>query len=165
MRRSIAAGRCHWAAVLSLGLLAVQPGLSQGVHRAPGSGEGAALGRLEVRVTGLRSARGLLHACVTRNPDHFPKCERDPAALRATVPAAEGARISFAQVPVGDYAVMVLHDENSNARIDTMLGIPREGVGFSRNPKLRFGPPRFEGVRLHLPVGPTETGVKLQYFL
>jgi uncharacterized protein (DUF2141 family) len=68
-------------------------------------------------------------------------------------------------VPPGDYALLVLHDENGNNKVDTMLGIPREGVGFSRNPRLMFGPPRFEAVRIHIPAGASETDVKLQYFL
>jgi uncharacterized protein (DUF2141 family) len=61
--------------------------------------------------------------------------------------------------------VLVLHDENGNNKVDTMLGIPREGVGFSRNPRIMFGPPRFDAVRIHVPAGPSATGVKLQYFL
>ena len=38
-----------------------------------------------------------------------------------------------------------MHDENRNGKLDTnFLGIPKEGVGASNNPKSRFGPPSFE---------------------
>ena len=51
--------------------------------------------------------------------------------------------IRFAGLAPGNYAAAVIHDENSNARLDTFAGIPREGFGFSRNPAIGFGPPRF----------------------
>ena len=34
-------------------------------------------------------------------------------------------------------------DQNGNGKLDTMLGIPREGIAFSHDPRLAFGPPRF----------------------
>ncbi|MGF7168875.1 uncharacterized protein (DUF2141 family) [Sphingobium xanthum] len=125
----------------------------------------AELGILDVRFEGLRSAKGYLRGCLTRNPAYYPKCEKDPAALRLSVAAGKDAHLAFGGVPPGDYAVLVLHDENGNNKVDTMLGIPREGVGFSRNPRIMFGPPRFDAVRIHVPAGPSATGVKLQYFL
>ena len=36
----------------------------------------------------------------------------------------------------------LLHDENENSKLDTMLKIPKEGFGFSRNPAIRMGPPK-----------------------
>jgi uncharacterized protein (DUF2141 family) len=126
----------------------------------------AAMGALDVHFEGLRSAKGYLRACLTRNPSYFPKCEKDPASFKVSIAAGPTAHIAFGDVPPGDYALLVLHDENGNNKVDTMLGIPREGVGFSRNPRLMFGPPRFDAVRIHIPAGAaSETGVKLQYFL
>lgn len=123
------------------------------------------LGALNVTFEGLRSTKGYLRACLTRNPAHFPKCEKDPASLKLSVAAGRDAHMTFGDVPPGDYALLVLHDENSNNKVDTMLGIPREGVGFSRNPRIMFGPPRFDAVRIHVAAGPSATSVKLQYFL
>jgi uncharacterized protein (DUF2141 family) len=43
------------------------------------------------------------------------------------------------------YSFRFFHDENENEDIDTnWLGIPREGFGFSNNPKMLFGPPKFK---------------------
>ena len=150
------------AVALALGALLLQSGPL--AYAAPTS-ESASQGELDVRFEGVRSAKGLLRACLTRNPAYFPKCEKDPASFKASIAAINGARLAFGDVPPGDYALMVLHDENSNAKVDTMLGIPREGVGFSRNPKLYFGPPSFKAVLIHVPAGPSETDVKMQYFL
>lgn len=136
-------------------------------HPAAAAGASVKLvdGTLEVRFEGLRSDKGMLRACMTGNPHYFPNCERDPAAFKGSVAAAPNARLDFSNVPPGDYALMVLHDENDNDRVDKWLGIPREGVGFSRNPVLHFGPPKWAAARIHVPSGLSETDVKLRYFL
>ena len=54
------------------------------------------------------------------------------------------ATCEFHGVSAGVYAVSIFHDENLNGRLDTnWMGIPREGVGASNNPKPRMGPPKF----------------------
>ncbi|MBO9581824.1 MAG: DUF2141 domain-containing protein [Sphingobium sp.] len=124
-----------------------------------------ATGTLAVRFEGLRSAKGMVRACLTRDPKLFLHCEKDPAALTASVAAGPGAHMDFAKVPVGDYVLAVIHDENGNNKVDTFLGIPREGVGFSRNPAMAFGPPRYEAAKFHVAAGPATLDVKLKYFL
>ena len=117
-----------------------------------------------VDVTAIRSTRGIIQACLTRNPTHFPDCKADPAALRRSVPAA-ARQIRFDDIPAGRYALAIIHDENANRKLDTFAGIPREGFGFSRNPVVRFGPPRFDKVSIELPPGFTRTSVRMQYLL
>jgi uncharacterized protein (DUF2141 family) len=73
--------------------------------------------------------------------------------------------MDFAAVPPGDYVLAVIHDENGNAKVDTFLGIPREGVGFSRNPPMKMGPPKYEAARFHVASGANEMDVTLKYFL
>jgi uncharacterized protein (DUF2141 family) len=46
-----------------------------------------------------------------------------------------------------------------------LLGIPREGFGFSRNPVVRFGAPRFNNVSMQLGPGYTRIRIRLQYLL
>jgi uncharacterized protein (DUF2141 family) len=50
------------------------------------------------------------------------------------------------QIPKpGKYAVRYFHDENLNGKLDTnLIGIPKEGYGFSNNAKGSFGPPPFK---------------------
>lgn len=122
-------------------------------------------GDLVVHVAGLRSTKGMIRACLTRNPAFLTRCGQDPAAHKGGVAAAHDARIEFAALPPGDYALAMLHDENGNGRLDTMFGIPKEGVGFSRDPVLRFGPPKWDQVRFHVPSGPSAITVTFKYFL
>lgn len=45
----------------------------------------------------------------------------------------------------GEYSFKYFHDENNNMELDTnVLGIPKEGYGFSNDAKGKFGPPDFE---------------------
>ncbi|HMW48080.1 MAG TPA: DUF2141 domain-containing protein [Marinagarivorans sp.] len=58
------------------------------------------------------------------------------AAFRALkIPANQPSQtIHFGDVPPGDYAIKLYQDENDNGQLDTnMLGIPKEGYGFSNN--------------------------------
>ena len=68
-------------------------------------------------------------------------------------------------LPSGDYAVALFHDENGNGRVDTMLGVPSEGVGFSNNPRLLFGPPSFRRAAVALTNQTARETVRLRYFL
>ncbi|WP_395622069.1 DUF2141 domain-containing protein [Sphingomonas daechungensis] len=119
---------------------------------------------VEVDLTALRNSHGTIHACMTRNPAFFPNCKKDPEALKQSVPA-NVRRLEFTGVPAGRYALSVFHDENANQKLDTLVGIPKEGFGFSRNPVIRFGPPRFDKVSIELPSGFTRTSVRMQYLL
>jgi uncharacterized protein (DUF2141 family) len=119
---------------------------------------------LEIDIEGLRNAKGLIQACVTRDRKHFPDCKSDPASSRQSISSSQ-TRLTFAGLPAGDYAVALFHDENANSRFDTMLGIPREGFGFSRNPVVRFGAPRFDSVSMRLERGYTRIRIRLQYLL
>jgi len=44
----------------------------------------------------------------------------------------------------GKYAFKYFHDENKNKKLDmNLIGMPKEGFGFSNNAKGKFGPPSF----------------------
>jgi uncharacterized protein (DUF2141 family) len=119
---------------------------------------------VHIDVTGLRGSKGVIHACLTRDRSHFPDCRSDPNALIKTVPGAEPV-IEFRGVPAGRYALAIFHDANANQKLDTFMGIPREGFGFSRNPIIRFGAPRFDNVSIEVGPGFARENVRLQYLL
>lgn len=144
-------GRRLGAALIIVGIL---PG-------AAGSTDDAAI---DVTVEGLRSTRGTISACLTTHADHFPDCRSDPQARNLSVPAGR-ALLRFTAVPAGDYALAIIHDENGNAKLDTFAGIPREGIGFSRNPKMRFGPPAFTAANFAVGHAQVKQQVRMRYFL
>ncbi|MHA6766491.1 DUF2141 domain-containing protein [Sphingobium ummariense] len=119
---------------------------------------------LSIDLLGLRSERGQVLICVTRRPDHFPDCRDDPEKRHFSVPA-KGGDVALGLVDPGNYAIAIIHDENGNGRLDTFVGIPREGVGFSRNPALRFGAPSFRSASFPIAGSAVEQDVRLKYFL
>ena len=51
--------------------------------------------------------------------------------------------VTFKDVKPGTYAIMALHDENENNRMDfEPNGMPKENYGMSNNP-MSYGPPQF----------------------
>lgn len=122
------------------------------------------LAALDVAVENMRSARGLIRVCLTADPDNFPNCIDDRDAVKRTIPAGQHA-LHFGALPRGDYAVAVIHDENGNAKLDTFMGIPKEGFGFSRNPPIRFGPPRFTAARFRIDSDAEAQQIQMRYML
>jgi len=73
-------------------------------------------------------------------------------------------QITFADIKLGNYAVSVLHDENQNKDLDTnMLGIPKEGYGFSNNVTGVIGPPSFRKARFHVPARGSSITINMKY--
>jgi len=55
--------------------------------------------------------------------------------------------ITFDNVKPGEYAIMALHDENENGRMDfESNGMPKEDYGMSNN-VMSFGPPKYEDAK------------------
>jgi uncharacterized protein (DUF2141 family) len=120
---------------------------------------------LVLGVEGLRSAKGMLQICLTRMPDHFPDCTGDPDKHHYSIPVSQAANIPLGDMPPGGYAIAIVHDENGNRKLDTFVGIPREGVGFSRNPPIRFGAPSFRSAQFPVGGGAVRQDVRMKYFL
>ena len=116
------------------------------------------------RFGGVRSAKGELRFCLTADPVNFPSCIDDARATTLSVPAGRHS-VHFEGLPRGDYALAVIHDDNGNAKLDTFAGIPREGFGFSNNPPLGFGPPRFAAARFSVATAASAQQVSMRYIL
>jgi uncharacterized protein (DUF2141 family) len=78
----------------------------------------ARTGEVVITVTNLRSAKGVVRACMTTRSDIFPKCIKDPTAFRTVVPASGKVEIRFTGVKPGNYAIALLHDEHDNGQAD-----------------------------------------------
>lgn len=120
---------------------------------------------LDVAIGGLRNQRGAVMLCLTRRgARQFLDCAHDPARVTRIVPSAAAGDIRMTGLAPGDYALLVIHDENRNGRLDKTFGLPREGFGFSRNPAMRMGPPHYQDVRFTI-AGRMRHVVKLNYLL
>lgn len=141
-------------------------GLALFAHAPAGSAElpAAHPATLDIIVSGARSHHGVIRLALC--PDHsgFPECA-ERALRSASLPIDKGvATVHLTGIPAGTYAVGVFHDTNGNGKLDTFLGIPREGFGFSRNPPLRPRAPRFEEAAMPV-VDQAKVQIALRYIL
>lgn len=59
-------------------------------------------------------------------------------------------QLTFENVTPGSYAIMALHDENENRRMDFEdNGMPKESYGMSNNP-MSYGPPQYETAKFDI---------------
>ncbi len=100
---------------------------------------------IHVTILNIRNAIGTVDCALFNSPSGFPAdVLRSAMRLAAMKVPNRTARCDFDDVPTGTYALVVLHDENMNARADyNWLGLPKEGYGFSNDAKGMLSAPSF----------------------
>ncbi len=114
---------------------------------------------MQIAVNGVRNDHGhVLVTLCTRADFLQPHC-----AWKASAPAHPGiVTLQIDGVPPGTYAAEAYHDENDNKTLDlSLFGLPEEGMGFSRNARMFFGPPRFDAASFVV----TEPGAAISFGL
>ena len=110
-------------------------------------------GTLTVRISGARNTKGKIGVTLFQNAEGFPD-DASKAIRQQSVeidPSTLSAHVTFKDLPQGVYAVSVLHDENSNGKMDkNLVGIPKEGYGASNNPKKKRRAPTFDEAKFSL---------------
>jgi uncharacterized protein (DUF2141 family) len=121
-------------------------------------------GSITIKIAGLRNGDGNLLIALFNAKKGFPG-KYENAVKQTSITAAGAEHVAlFSDVPFGVYAVAVQHDENGNGKLDTnFLGMPKEGVGTSNNPKSRFGPPSFDAASFTLDKSTMELTINLRY--
>lgn len=120
---------------------------------------------LTLVLTGLRSSKGEVRACVFPRAAGFPDCAKADGVRRLEAAATPEVRLTIEGLAPGSYAVSVIHDENSNRKLDkSVIGMPTEGIGFSHNPRLIFGPPAYAKASFDAVAEPVQT-IRMKYFL
>ena len=122
----------------------------------------AGQGTVQVVVANIRNDHGLVRVSICTRQE-FLKAD---CSYRAAAPARRGTvTVTVPGVQPGTYAVQAWHDEFNSGHVQQdFLGIPREGVGFSRDPMLLFGPPSFNDSDFQVGPDGGRTGLRLRYF-
>lgn len=123
-----------------------------------------AVDRLEVEVTGVRSARG--QVAVTVYPDSRRRFLAPGGRLdRVRVPVTTPTTTACLRLPgPGSYAVAVYHDQNSDRDFNrNALGLPTEGFGFSNDAPTPVGLPDLAAVRFRAEAGVHRIRVRMRY--
>lgn len=100
---------------------------------------------ISIIITHLRNEKGQVLISLFKDSEGYPdEPEKAFRKGKATIISGNRAVLSFTDLPAGNYAAVVLHDENSNLKMDkNWIGLPKEGYGFSNNVMGTFGPPGF----------------------
>lgn len=105
-------------------------------------------GEIIVDVSTLKNYSGLARVCLYSSNDGFPM--KSEKAFKTIVINLEkdGARARFVDIPYGEYAAAVLHDENKNGKMDlSWMMLPKEGFGASNIMEKRIIPPGFNDAK------------------
>ena len=120
---------------------------------------------LRVEAATFRNVRGDAGCLLYKAAEGFPD-QLDKAFRVLHVPIEQGRAVcEFKDVPDGTYAVIVLHDENLNKKMDNnFLGIPQEGWGVSNNVRPALSAPRFPDATFTVkPSTPATVTIQLGY--
>ncbi len=119
---------------------------------------------VNIAVEGLRNSNGVV--TLTLYPDDPTRFLKPKGSLYVTKVKAH-ARLAHACIFVpapGTYGLALYHDENANGKIDRNgLGIPKEGFGFSNNPRIFLSAPSLGKVRFTVTGGGSSTRIKMKY--
>lgn len=100
---------------------------------------------IHVKILDIRNSTGSVACALFESPAGFPiEFLRSATNVMVIKVRKSQARCDFEDIPPGTYALAVIHDENMNGELDTnVLGIPKEGYGFSNDARALFGAPSF----------------------
>lgn len=120
---------------------------------------------LSVAIAGLKNTQGHVRFSLFGSAEGFPG-GGEQAIARGSVSAAEAMpTFIFDQLLPGDYAVAVFHDVNGDGKLNRgLMGIPREGFGFSNNPKILMGAPSFKRSAIRVAQPQLSIQIQLKYF-
>lgn len=124
----------------------------------------SSLNTVSIEVMNLKSNRGFVLVSLYNNVKDFPK-DANKAIGKSKASIENGkAIVTFNNLPAGKYAAAILHDENNNLKMDfNILGMPKEGYGFSNDAKGLFGPPSFERASFNVD-GEKKIVIRASYF-
>jgi uncharacterized protein (DUF2141 family) len=97
---------------------------------------------LTVNISDIEQGKGHLLIALYASEEEY---KSGKASFHSKVKAKNGEEVAvFENLPNGDYAIKMYQDENDNNEMDfNMMGIPKEGYGFSNNVGM-FGAPEYK---------------------
>ena len=106
--------------------------LSQNVHAAD----------LTIKINDIEKGKGHLLIALYEGVEAYDSGKADYSSKVKAENTQES--VTFKDLADGEYAIKMYQDENDNNKLDTnLLGIPKEGYGFSNNAGM-FGAPKYK---------------------
>lgn len=102
-------------------------------------------GTITITIDNVKNKEGMIRMLLFEKNKGFPDQIKTAFLSREVKISSVPFKLELKNIPLGEYALSVLHDENNNETMDTnFLGIPKEGYGFSNNPSAKFSAPKYE---------------------
>lgn len=116
---------------------------------------------ITITVKNIKDLKGsILVGLYTSEKDFLKK----PSYGKAAKVNGDEVTVVFDNLPAGDYAVSIIHDENDNKEFDrSKIGLPKEGYCFGNNAKAKFGPPKYSDVKVSLKTEPINQTLAMHY--
>lgn len=100
---------------------------------------------LTVVIVGLKNNKGEVIIKLFNSREKYDRKDANPFRKLSVTINNRRAEGIFEDLPIGEYAIKLFHDENANGHHDeNFLGIPKEDYAFSNNARGTFGPPDYE---------------------
>ena len=126
-----------------------------------GSSAFAIAGDLTVTVKGVSDSAGLIGCALYNKDEGFGK-QGAAVAVTGEKANAAGNTCVFKGLAAGKYAVAVLHDVNSNQKMDfSALGFPAEDWGMSNNVRPTLRAPTFKETSFPVGDAPVQISITL----
>jgi uncharacterized protein (DUF2141 family) len=131
-----------------------------------GAASGISASTLTLQLTHLRNQRGVINVVLFSSATGFPNEAAQACRSGCFAVTDLPLLISFANLPFGRYAAAVHHDENQDGQVNVnSLGIPKEGIGFSNNPKILVGAPSFKKAAFEFTPAEQTIAITMKYLL
>src|SRR5512135_3554599 len=120
---------------------------------------------IHVKVLNIRNSAGTVACALFESSAGFPtEYLRFATNIMAIKVRDKQARCDFEDIPPGTYALAVIHDEDMNGKLNTnLLGIPKEGYGFSNDAKSLLGAPSFSAASFKYDGKNLDLAISLHY--
>ncbi|MBQ4840127.1 MULTISPECIES: DUF2141 domain-containing protein [Pseudoalteromonas] len=117
---------------------------------------------LELRIADINSSEGKIYIELFKGEQNYKEGQSYTASI---IKAQKGQTTAhFSNLEAGEYVVRFFHDINNNAKLDSNLfGIPTEGVGFSNNATVQFGPPSYRDMVIAINSGRNIENTTIHY--
>ena len=117
-----------------------------------------------INISGLRSDKGRCLVYLYSGKAGFPTNPAKAVKSSAGIILNGKSSVVMPDVADGEYALVVVHDENSNGVLDkNFIGMPKEGVGVSNNAKGFMGPPSYADSKFQLKNGSFTAKITIKY--
>lgn len=103
-----------------------------------------------ITIDNIKSTKGTIQIAFFNKAESFPKVGGEYKLVEFKISDGK-TKFTIKDLPDGEYAIAIHHDENSDGKMNTnMIGIPKEGYAFSKNFKPKFSAPKFSDCAIRI---------------